>query len=114
MAEHRFAELLRAVADGKEIEYWNPNNSQWELSKLADLSEWPTLKFRVKPQTININGVECVVPLVYSLDNLSKYHNLQIEIIRPYHTRTDYNRSIQFETEFEAIKVFDALLKPFN
>ncbi len=63
-----WADALRALADGKEVEY-SVNNSDWELfaeSKVfcpgAILSginqNSQALSFRIKPSTINILGVE--------------------------------------------------------
>lgn len=50
MTEHKHAEVLRAIADGKEVEYFNtPNNSWQEMSFITPLT-YPELAWRIKPE----------------------------------------------------------------
>ncbi|MBJ9495477.1 hypothetical protein FJV24_18790 [Acinetobacter baumannii] len=70
------AEALRALADGKEVEYnWlNQKSSQWMLISdelkqfslyeiLNGTTEFGAIKFRLKPQTIKLNDVEVPAPI---------------------------------------------------
>ena len=68
--KHPYAELLIAIAEGKEIQYqhgsttWHNIKHNRLLKHLAyDEQDKPAYMFRVKPATININGVECEAPV---------------------------------------------------
>ena len=68
MTQHPYAEILRAIADGKEIEWldcdgvWSSQEANEALSEIADTLLAPE-SYRVKPETININGIEVPKPL---------------------------------------------------
>jgi len=50
MAEHQHAEILRAIADGKEIEIFNPVKDLWVTASLGAVVQFPNARFRVKPE----------------------------------------------------------------
>lgn len=68
MKQHPYAEILRAIADGKEIEWlgcdevWSSQDADEALSEIADTVFAPE-SYRVKPETISINGIEVPKPL---------------------------------------------------
>ena len=68
MKQHPYTEILRAIADGKEIEWlgcddvWSSQEADEALSEIADTTFAPE-QYRVKPETININGIEVPKPL---------------------------------------------------
>ena len=68
MTEHKYAAILRAIADGKEIQRkfdsgsWvalSPERAMEEISSRA----FSPLSYRIKPETITINGNEVPKPL---------------------------------------------------
>lgn len=67
---HPYAEILRAIADGEEVQYLNKVFNEWMgVSHASALRFIYEEKFepdyiRVKPQTININGYEIPEPLM--------------------------------------------------
>ena len=46
---HKHAELIKAWADGAEIEYWNDYRNAW-LEICAHPDWMPTTKYRIKPE----------------------------------------------------------------
>jgi hypothetical protein len=52
MTEHKHAEVLRAIADGKEVEFWIPEG-KW-LTALYPTQKnpitYPELEWRIKPE----------------------------------------------------------------
>ena len=67
--EHPYAEILRAIADGEEVQYLNKFFNEWmNVSHISTLRFIYEEKFepeyiRIKPQTININGYEIPEPM---------------------------------------------------
>lgn len=66
--QHQYANILRAIADGEEIE-WQRSNGCWEyqgldqtFAEIANNAYSPN-RYRVKPKTITINGFEVPEPL---------------------------------------------------
>lgn len=66
--QHPYANILRAIADGEEIE-WQRSNGCWEyqgldqtFAEIANNAYSPD-RYRVKPKTITINGFEVPEPL---------------------------------------------------
>lgn len=54
--EHKHATILRAIADGTEIQYRRAEDGQWSPCDLADVALWednPSFQFRVKPERIS-------------------------------------------------------------
>ena len=66
--QHPYANILRAIADGEEIE-WQRSNGCWEYQGLdqtfAEIASnaYSPDRYRVKPKTITINGFEVPEPL---------------------------------------------------
>jgi hypothetical protein len=51
MTEHKHAEVLRAIADGKEVEYYRPEYDDWQLMSLyLNPLEYKRLEWRIKPE----------------------------------------------------------------
>lgn len=59
---HPQAEILRAIADGKTVQMSN-KDYEWVDAGLKCLVNYPTGAFRIKPETININGHEVPAPV---------------------------------------------------
>lgn len=62
--EHKYAQVLRWIADGKEIQ-WKLRNGEWidqkhgpALEEIAN-EDWSPDHYRLKPRTIMIGDVEC-------------------------------------------------------
>lgn len=68
MTEHPQADILRAIADGKTIEMRRKNTSdtdnEWWVSNIVlQYLDDADREFRIKPETININGHEVPAPV---------------------------------------------------
>lgn len=48
---HKHAALIKAWADGAEIEYWAEIERQWKHNSIPT---WTGRKYRIKPETISI------------------------------------------------------------
>ena len=63
-----YAELLRAIADGKELQFeewdgkWSPQDTADALHEFAAKDYMPN-RYRVKPATITVNGIEVPEPM---------------------------------------------------
>lgn len=62
MKEHPQAEILRAIADGKTVQRLK-DRGLWVDASLNCLCNYPTGSFRIKPETITINGHEVPAPV---------------------------------------------------
>jgi len=93
---HKNAEILRAIADGDTIEWMNPH---------GDWVGFTDLKWRIKPKSITINGVECEAPVPF---DVSEY---RICISMP---GLSNRFRADFANENATLAVFNALIKPFN
>ena len=69
---HKYKDLIIAWANGEDIQYWSDELQSWR-----DLCQ-PNFnfdgKFRVKPKTISINGVEVPAPEQQALDTGTIYY----------------------------------------
>ena len=71
MKPHPQAELLRAIADGEEMEQAYHQEPKWRAVDSTTVLDWITNGsleyytpyFRIKPKTININGIEVPEPM---------------------------------------------------
>lgn len=68
MPEHKYAAILRAIADGKVVQWFQPGPGIW-VDQAQDLTlkeiahgNYNVDSYRVKPEPININGVEVPKP----------------------------------------------------
>jgi hypothetical protein len=66
---HPYAEILRAISDGKQIQFSSTTIGKWEdqdyeltLHEIAE-SYFEPVHYRIKPTTITINGHEVPEPL---------------------------------------------------
>lgn len=77
MKEHPQAEILRAIADGKTVQMRNAvnleDNEWWEPSDALGYINSGKHEFRVKPETITINGHEVPCPVREPLEVGTKY-----------------------------------------
>ena len=68
MNKHAYAEILLAIAEGKDIQWqemhgtWEPQSHSETLSEIARKACGPS-RYRVKPPTISISGKEVPAPL---------------------------------------------------
>lgn len=69
---HPQAEILRAIADGKTVQMSN-EDCEWVDAGLKDLVNYPTDAFRIKPETVNINGHEVDPPVQEPLQKGQEY-----------------------------------------
>lgn len=65
--QHPYAKILRAIADGKKIQYLESGQNKWfgipHESVLLELSRHHCRhQFRIKPEVILINGIEVPKP----------------------------------------------------
>jgi hypothetical protein len=68
MSEHIHAEVLRALADGRAVQSWESGEGGWQTETPETLKQFnpisnPNMKWRVKPDTHFINGIECSAPI---------------------------------------------------
>ena len=77
--KHPYAELLHAIADGKEIQSLNEKTSSWETISTkpvligAAYGDLPSRSLRVKPPTVLINGIEVPEPCREPLKKNERY-----------------------------------------
>ena len=110
-APHLHADILRALADGKKIEcriQQHVYTGDWRKGNLQDVCNNPgDLEFRIAPETVLINGVECPKP-GHQNGNHSRIR-LSIENCMEPEARSYY-----YANGTDARTVFDALCKPFK
>lgn len=64
MTKHKHVEILRAIADGREVEGRYDDSFQWCINnKNFNPIAFPDYEWRIKPHTININGHEVPEPV---------------------------------------------------
>lgn len=63
MTQHPQAEILRAIADGKEVQYRSEVTGDWLDCHLFTIARHPDWTFRIKPKTLSINGREFECPI---------------------------------------------------
>lgn len=91
--EHPYADILRAIADGKQIQILKHGHSKWEdvsgqvaLSLVYYNTEYAIDEnktiIRIKPKTININGIEVPEPAREPLKEEQQYWFVYIDASR--------------------------------
>jgi len=50
MGEHKHAKVLRAIADGKEVEYWSIEAGEWASGGYINPITSYELEWRIKPE----------------------------------------------------------------
>lgn len=123
------ADALRALADGKEVEYWCETDpsipKRWTPIKTLNeyklsyfLEDKPRFEFRLKPRTITINGIEVPAPFEPNIGD-------EIFVLCPYQGcgyRYNYYQENQkpcirfgaWRTEDEIKQVVEALRQVFG
>ena len=105
---HKHADILRAIADGKKIEVKGIIDGRWCSASLHVLANSPSdTEFRIVPETVTINGVECPKPKQGKVT--APYGAITIVL----HDSFD-SEQIYFATKADARTVFDALCLPFK
>lgn len=70
--EHKYAQVLRWIADGEHVQVWNPLERKWIELNAEIISNAALLtgsyEFRIKPRTIMIGDVECEAPITSAKD----------------------------------------------
>jgi len=93
--KHPYAEVLIAIANGEKIQHqlssgkWVDTNATVALSEISDAS-YPLGKYRVKPKTININGIEVPEPLREAPPRFTEVWRLSLDD-KPEKYRYDHN-----------------------
>lgn len=107
--KHPYADILIAIAEGKEIQYSHLGNT-WKCASAEDILQRilnqrngaPENSFRIKPATITINGVVCEVPVPRFRDGCSLSVNGM------------FTETFWFTTPEARDAAFAALIKPFG
>ena len=108
--KHPYAEILIAIAEGKEIQIRDKSNklcTGWvhchENLFFANMNNHRTqYEYRIQPATITINGVECETPVDYPC--------CCVHILHPNHLA----KTINFATKEARDAAYAALIKPFG
>ena len=116
-APHKHAEILRAIADGKKIECrinHRGHHGVWLEANLHDVCNDPgDMEYRIAPETITVNGVECPKPKTTGEPYPNKAWTLSIRVRNEDDTCFDTEVYV-FKNAADARTVFDALCKPFK
>lgn len=102
---HPLAEFIHAFADGKKVQFERPDMGWINCTTLLDFSSYSDCKWRFKPDTLVVNGVEVPKPDKY-LASIDGYTVKILYSDRAYH--------IVYRTHDDATVVFEALTKPFK
>ena len=119
-------EALIALANGEEVEYTNSCTPSWHNLSLSGISINEILdpkfnKFRLKPRTITINGIEVPAPFEPKLGET--YYHLSSVFDKGYHWNDEFIsieddfKYLQFgawRTEDEIKQVVEALRQAFG
>lgn len=101
---HKHRDILIAIADGKKVEYRGADQ-RWYETNLYGLANGAAAEYRIAPETVLINGVECPKPVVKP--------NAVACVISIVLGGTNINQ-YAFSTAADAKTVYDALCKPFK
>lgn len=123
-AQHPYAEILHAIAEGKQIQYLESSQNEWfgipRESVLLELTRQHCRhQFRIKPEVILINGIEVPKPCSKAPKLGEYFFIVNVGNNTPYEVDTwsghitDYEllkRGIIHQTKEAAIKHAEALL----
>lgn len=120
---HPKADLLRAIADGRQMQIKRP--SEWRdcdaSTALAGLASVAPHHIRIKPNTVTINGIECPAPMTeapeYGDIYWVPYFDGDLEGVEWCGFTLDVSRleaGLCFATEADAKAVAEAMLKPLR
>ena len=110
MTPHPHKDILNAIADGKEIQA-SGHTGKWVDVASADvlnkIAKGIHLVYRIKPETILINGFWCPAPVT---EKDSQGFALDIQC----NWTGKYRERLWFQSEADAKTVFDTLILPFK
>lgn len=108
MTEHKHADILRAIADGKKMQA--KDGDDWiDITGSTAINYLSVGGFvRITPETIVVNGVECPKDRKFDVDKQN--YKVRIELSTTHGPITN----LYFDTEEDARTVFDSLCKPFK
>lgn len=111
MTEHKHAAILRAIADGKKLQYQHQTGWQDVVADDIFMSayKFELGKLRIAPETVLINGVECPKPIRYTAP-VRKFVPWCVFI----HITGEDGTQFEYTSEADARTVFDALILPFK
>ena len=110
-------EVAEAMLNGEDLLYLNYLNNWAEAGKSLDcsLKFLSKEKFKRKPKTVTINGVEVVAPIdTKSLGYPDKVWGLNLTRKSVYSSTGYTNEGLFWATEEDAQKALDAMLIPFQ
>jgi len=103
--EHPQAELLRAIADGKQMQYgtscFEDCTATLALEAICS-GDW--LRLRIKPETVMVNGVECDKP------DMNGPYEIRLVTTAQYISDVD----LSFKSQDARDKMFQAIIAPFK
>jgi len=106
--KHNYADILIAIAQGKDIEF--KNDCDWNLLDINDTLKYISTgdtkhEFRVAQPKVRVNGVTCNAPSAGA-------HEICIET---YSYGDCYKQTlVSFENTEDRNTVYEALIKPFK
>lgn len=104
---HKHAAVIKAWADGAIIQIYRDSWDDWEIVSEPKWSEHR--KYRVKPEPLIVNGVECAIPA--SDDN----HPWVVSVsVKREHQSTGSTYLLYFDESVDALGMYHALIKPFR
>ena len=81
MKPHKHAELIKAWADGAEIQYWNGSIEQWKDGDREEMSWYEDYQYRIKPEPKPDHGARMTVyACLASIEDKTKRDRSYIEI----------------------------------
>lgn len=114
-------EALIALANGEEVEYYKHEWMDVNRLSVRDLTSSDNMyKFRLKPRTITINGIEVPAPFDPKYDDKYYYLDSEVECGYGYFTMSNHpvhNVMIQFgawDSEEKIKQVVEALRNVLN
>lgn len=111
-------QVAEAFLNEKEVQGLSEDGERWynvTYPITLSFSAIQNQKFRLKPKTIVINGVEVPVPLdLAALGYPDKVYGLNFSHKSVYDTTGHTNRGLFWATEEDAQKALDAMLIPLN
>lgn len=78
---HKYADILRWIADGETIQYRNHSKDKWEtmrynedlLNDIASGGAWDPEDYRIDPKVVLVNGIEVPEPCRVALERNTAY-----------------------------------------
>lgn len=108
--KHQYAEILHAIADGKEIQ--TLGITEWEsvyiptVLHCMSLASFNPDRYRVKPDTITVNGIECEAPTKVTTQ-------FKLRVILFHGAAATEEKRFFFNNEEDGYIAYAALIKPF-